>query len=49
MYDNKIFKHLGKLKTHFLGPYSVDEITNEGDFKLKNLDGTSIRGLINGV
>ena len=28
MYDNKIFKQPGKLKTHWLGPYVVKEITN---------------------
>ena len=27
MYDSKIFKHLVKLKTHWLGPYVVNEIT----------------------
>ena len=48
MYDNKFFKHPGKLKTHWLGPYVVKEITDGGEVKLDNLDGIDIRGLING-
>ena len=39
MYDNKLFKHPGKLKTDWLGPYVVKEITNGGAIKLDKLDG----------
>ena len=48
MYDGKIFKHPGKLKTHWLGPYLVKEITDGGAVKLEKLDGTEVRGIING-
>ena len=40
MYDSKFFKHLEKLKTHWPGPYVVKEIIDEGEVKLKKLDGT---------
>ena len=49
MYDSKFFKHLGKLKTHWLGPYVVKEITEGGAMKLEKLDGTKFRGIINGI
>ena len=41
MYDNNFFKHLRKLRTHWLGPYIFAKITDEGYFELQNLDGTS--------
>ena len=47
MYEKKKFKHPGKLKTHWLGQYIVTHITIVGAVQLKNLDGTSIKGLIN--
>ena len=40
MYDSKFFKHLGKLQTHWLGPYVVKKITEEGAVKLERLEGT---------
>ena len=48
MYDNKCFNHLRKMKTHWLGPYVVIEITNRAAVKLEKIDGTEVRGLING-
>ena len=48
MYDSKFFKLPEKLRTHQLGPYIVEEITDIGAFKLKKLDGTLVGGLING-
>ena len=48
MYDSKFSKHLRNMKTHWLGPYVVKEITNEGAIKLEKLDGTEVRALING-
>ena len=48
MYDSKFFKHPGKLKTHWLGPYVVACITEAGAIKLHKLDGTSVAGMING-
>ena len=49
MYDKKFFKHPGKLKTHWLGTYIVTHITYEGAVQLKKLDGTPVRGLVNGI
>ena len=40
MYYSKFFKHLGKLKTHWLGPYVIKEISDGGVVKLEKLDGT---------
>ena len=48
LYDEKFFKHPGNLKTHWLGPYIFKETTNGGVEKLKKLDGTKVRGLVNG-
>ena len=48
MYENNFFKHLGKMKTHWLGPYVVKEITEGGAMKLEKLDVTKVKGLING-
>ena len=48
MYNNKFFKNPGKLKTHWLGPYVVKEIIDGGEVKLEKIDGTEVRGLING-
>ena len=47
MYDNKFFKHPRKMKTHWLGPYVVKEITDGGVVKLEKLDGIEVRGLAN--
>ena len=47
MYDDKLFKHPGKLKTHWLGPHVVKEIIDGGAMKLEKLDDMKVRGLIN--
>ena len=48
MYDSKFLKHLGKLKTHWLGPYVVVHITEASAVKIHKLDGTPVVGMING-
>ena len=35
LYDNKFAKHLGKLQMHWLGPYVIKFITNEGVVQLQ--------------
>ena len=35
LYNNKFFKHPGKLKTHWLGPYMVAHIIGAGTVKLQ--------------
>ena len=47
MYDSEIFKHPGKLKGHWLGPYVVKEIIEGGALKLERLDGTKVNRIIN--
>ena len=49
MYDNKKFKHPGKLRTHWLGPYIIMKITDGGAVKLLKLDGTEVQGMVNGI
>ena len=46
-YDNKLFKHSGKLKTPCLGPYRITHITDAGVVKLQKLDGTYVIGMVN--
>ena len=46
-YDNKLFKHLGKLKTQWLGPYRITRITDVGTVKLQKLYGTYVAGMVN--
>ena len=48
LYDNKCFKHLGKLTTHWIGPYMIVHITNAGEIKLQRLDGTYVMSMVNG-
>ena len=48
LYDIKIFKNPGKLKTHWLGPYTIVHITSMGAVKLEKLDGTYVAGMVNG-
>ena len=48
LYDNNFFKHPGKLKTHWLGPYLIAHITNVGAVKLQKLNGTYVEGMVNG-
>ena len=48
LYDNKFLKHLGKLKTHWLGPYVIAHIIDAGVVKMQRLDGTYVKGMVNG-
>ena len=47
LYDNKFFKHPGKMKTHWLGSYTIAHITDMGTLKLHKLDGTYVAGMVN--
>jgi hypothetical protein len=49
MYDNKFFQHPGKLKMHWLGQYKVKYITDGGVVQLRDLVGTDLKGMINGI
>jgi hypothetical protein len=48
VYDSKSLQHLGKLRMHWLGPYEVKTVTDGGAVQLKDLEGTKLRGMING-
>ena len=48
MYGSNFFKRPGKLKTQWLGQYIVKMITDGGTVKLQKLDGTEVKGLVNG-
>ena len=48
VYENKFLKHLGKFKTHWLGPYEVAYVIEGGVAQLKTLKGEWKEGLVNG-
>jgi hypothetical protein len=48
VYENKFIKHLGKFRTHWLGPYEIDYVTYGGAVQLKTLNGEWKEGLVNG-
>jgi transposase InsO family protein len=48
VYDNKFIKHLGKFRTHWLGPYEIVYVTEGGVTQLKTLNGEWKEGLVNG-
>ena len=47
LYDSKLAKHLGKLQMHWLGPYMIHFITDEGAVQLLQLDGVLLLKLVN--
>ena len=47
LYDSKFFKHLGKLKMPWLGPYVIMNIIDAGVVKLHKLDDKTITGMVN--
>jgi hypothetical protein len=49
VYDSKFMKHLGKFRTHWLGPYEVTYVTEGGVAQLKTLNGEWKEGLVNGI
>ena len=48
LYDSKFLKHPGKIKTHWMGPYVVFQVTKGGVIQLEKLGGTPFKGLVNG-
>ena len=48
LYDNKFVKFPGKLKTHWLGPYQIQQVTEGGAVQLSKLNGELVPTLING-
>ena len=48
LYDSKFIKFPGKFKTHWLGPYQIQHVTEGGAVQLSKLDGELLPTLING-
>ena len=48
LYDSKFIKFPGKFKTHWLGPYQIQQVTEGGDVQLSKLNGELLPTLING-
>lgn len=48
LYDNKFSRHLGKFKTHLLGPFIIHKVVEAGVVQLVNLQGEIYGGLVNG-
>ena len=48
LYDNKFEKFPGKLRIHWLGPYVVKEVTDEGTVQLVKLNGEPSLARVNG-
>ena len=48
LYDSKFLKFPGKFKTHWLGPYQIQQVTEGGAAQLSQLNGELLLKLING-
>ena len=48
LYDSKFVKFLGKFKTHWLGPYQIQQVIEGGAIKLSKLNWELVPTLING-
>ena len=49
LYDSRYRKHLGKLKMHWMGPYRVVQVFNNGFVQLANLQGELLPTRVNGA
>ena len=48
LYDSKFIKFIGKFKTHWLGPYQIQQVIEGGVIQLSKLNGELLPTLING-
>ena len=48
LYDSKFVKFPGKFKTHWLGPYQIQQVTEGGVVQLSKLNGELLPTFING-
>ena len=48
LYDSKFIKFPGKFKTHWLGPYQIQQVTEGGVVQLNQLNGVLLPTWING-
>ena len=49
LYDSKFFQHPGKFRMHWLGTYEMKYVTYGGSVQLKDLTGTKMKGIVNGI
>jgi hypothetical protein len=48
LYESKFMQHPGKFRMHWLGPYVIKYVTEEGAMQLETLNGEVLRGMVNG-
>ena len=48
LYDSRFIKFPGKFKTHWLGPYQIQQVTEGGVVQLSKLNGELLPTMING-
>ena len=48
LYDSKFIKFPGNFKTHWLGPYQIQQVTEGGAVQLSKLNGDLLPTFING-
>ena len=48
MFDSKFKYFKAKFTTHWLGPYEIEEIFDNGVFKIKTIDEASVSFVVNG-
>ena len=48
MFDSKFKDFQGKIQTHWLGPYEIEEILNNRAVRIGTIDGSKIPLLVNG-
>ena len=49
LYDNECLQHLGKLCMHWLGPFIIKEVLQNGVVQLQTLQGQPLKGHIHGI
>ena len=48
MFDSKFKDFKGKFQTHWLGPYEIDEVFNNGTVRVKTIDELQTPLIVNG-
>jgi hypothetical protein len=48
LFDSRFKTFKGKITTHWLGPYEVDTIYDNGDVKIKTIDDGQVSFVVNG-
>ena len=48
MFDSKFKDFQGKFQTHWLGPYEIEEVFNNGVVRIRKIDEINVPLLVNG-